>query len=202
MSATLLTRKPYRQREAPALTLTEPLSLAHGRSHELCGPARHTLAVMLASRISGPVLWIRPAWRTERLHGDGAAAYLNPGRLVFANAPRPLDMLWCMEEALRSGAAPLVIAELEDPPGLTPIRRLHLAAESAPSKPAPIALILTAGDGGAQGVESRWHLAPDHADSQNRWTLSRLRARMSPPASWVMTWMSEGSVRLAPTRFG
>ena len=200
MSTALLTRKSHRQGEAPALTLSAPLSLACGRSHELCGPARHSLALMLAGQTSGPVLWIRPAWRSDRIHADGAVSYLNPGRLVFADAPRPLDILWCMEEALRSGATPLVIAELEEPPGLTPIRRLHLAAQSAPSKPAPIALILTPGEGGTQGVESRWHLAPNHADGQSLWTLTRLRARMAPPASWVMEWITSGSVRLAPTR--
>lgn len=198
MSASLLTRKPFRQQEAPMLTLTDPLSLAYGRSHELCGASRRTLALMLAGQIEGPVLWIRPAWRNEQVLGDGAQAFLNPGRIVFANATRPMDMLWCMEEALRSGAVPLVIAELEEPPALTPVRRLHLAAEQAPGKPAPLALILSPAQGGAQGVESRWHIAPRHEDGQSLWQLTRIRARMAPPASWLMEWVTKGSVRLAP----
>ncbi len=199
MTTTVLTRKPYRRQEAPLLTLSEPLSLAYGRSHELCGPARHSLALMLAGQASGPVLWIRPTWRIEQLHADGAQAYLNPGRIAFANAARLPDMLWCMEEALRSGAAPIVIAELEEPPALTPVRRLHLAAQAAPTKPAPIALILSPGDGGAQGVESRWYIAPRHESGRSLWHLTRLRARMAPPASWQMEWVTRGSVRLAPT---
>lgn len=183
MSIHLLTRRP--SRDAPETVLTGPISFAHGRLHELCGPARRMLAVLLAARLEGPVLWIRPAWQVDRVSADGLSPHLNPSRIVFVDVKRSEDALWCAEEALRSAAAPILIAELTEVPGLTPVRRLHLAGESMrrPSLP----LLLSAGDGGAQGVETRWHMAPAHVPGKTTWTLSRLRARMAPPANWSLS---------------
>ena len=86
------------------------LALLRGRVHELCGPARVAMAAMLMARTAGPVLWIAPAWRAERIYPDGLAGFADPGRLVMAQARRGEDILWAMEEALRSGALPLVVA--------------------------------------------------------------------------------------------
>ncbi len=182
MTMQILTRQ--RSRNAPEAVLTGPIAFMHGRVHEICGPARRTLAVMIAGRLEGPILWIRPAWASDRLCADGVVTWLNPARIVFLDARSPEDIQWCTEEALRSGEAPVVITEFPEPPPLTPIRRLHLAAQVA-SHPA-LALLLTPEDGGAQGVETRWHMAGTHGPGQRSWRLTRLRARMAPPASWAL----------------
>ena len=52
---------------------------------------------------------------------------------------------------------------------------------------APLGLLLTPGDGGAQGVETRWHMAASHQGEARRWTLTRRRARALPPVSWQAT---------------
>ena len=52
---------------------------------------------------------------------------------------------------------------------------------------APLGLILTPGEGGAPGVDSRWHMAPAHTPGRLGWTLSRRRARTLPPATWAVT---------------
>ena len=179
------------------------LGLVRGRVHEVCGPARWTLAAMLMAEGQGPVIWIAPAWQNEQLHAPGLAAFADPARLIFAAAKRTEDMLWAAEEALRSGSVALVLVDLTDPPALTPVRRLHLAAEAGAEvarsngQLPPLGVLLTPGPGGAQGVESRWQMtgAPSTSTLLNHrtaWRLDRLRARMEPPASWALTEADEG----------
>ena len=180
--------------------LAQGLSLARARVHEFCGPARRSLAAMLMGQCSGPILWIFAGWQAERLFPDGLRDYADPGHLIFAQARRPEDMLWAMEEALRSGAIPLILADLVDIPALTPVRRLHLAAAQGAEaarhagRCAPLGVILTPQTGGATGVESRWKIEPEpnsgpnlaYEHAKRRWHLERVRARMAPPAHWIL----------------
>ncbi len=170
------------------------LTLERARVHEFCGPARRTLALMAARAMAGPVLWLRPGWLPERLFPEGVAAFIEPGRLIFATPRRPEDLLWCVEEALRCAATPLVVAELPEPPRLTPVRRLHLAAETGAREGhrVPTGLLLTPGTGGAQGVESRWHLTSRHGARASAWQLDLLRARAIPPGRWLVSAPGEG----------
>jgi protein ImuA len=66
--------------------------------------------------------------------------------------------------------------------------------ETGAGHAAPLALLLTPGDGGAAGVESRWHLTPDHRHDDSRWHLARLRARTAPPQSWQVRTGGKGGV--------
>lgn len=176
---------PSRDSARTNVALGPGIALLRGRVHEACGPARRTFALWLAGQTQGPVLWISPAWWSERLNPDGIMGFADPARFLFATPERVEDLLWATEEALRTGTIPLVIADLPDAPGLTPVRRLHLAAET--QRPAPLGLLLTPEDGGAQGVETRWHMAPAHQDQANHWHLERRRARNLPPQSWTAT---------------
>jgi protein ImuA len=193
MTIQLLDRVP-----GPAVQLHPEIALAVGRVHEGCGPARRTFALWLAARTVGPVLWISASWEADQPNPDGVRPLVDPGRLLFVHPRRAVDLLWCTEEALRSGAVPLVIVDLPAAPALTPVRRLLLAAGSAAGAggTAPLGLLLTPGDGGARGVESRWHLAPAHEPGIRAWRLQRRRARTLPPRAWTVEPETGGGLRL------
>lgn len=185
---------------------SERPSLALGRAHEVSGPARRTFAAMAAGRMTGPVLWAlgRGAGATGRmrLHPEGLWPFLDPARVVFARCPRSgVDALWAAEEALRSGAVPLVVVEPPRPPGLTPVRRLQLAAEAGGRAPCarrpPLCLILTPEGGSAAAVESRWRAEPAPGwalggpgaaggvgQGPPRWRLALARDKAGPPGLW------------------
>ncbi|MBT9383440.1 hypothetical protein KM176_06180 [Pseudooceanicola sp. CBS1P-1] len=191
---------------APELALGAEAGLRLARLHEACGAGRHAFAHFIGARAlaeararddaEAPIYWISPAWNRAPLHAPGMAAFLDPGRVIFASPRRGEDLLWVLEEVLRSGLVPLAVAELDRLPTLTQVRRLHLAAEQGRDNGicAPLGLILTPGDGGAQGVESRWHVTPDHLRAERRlmalehrlWRLERRRARMAPPRAWAL----------------
>ncbi|MEM9716640.1 MAG: hypothetical protein AAF826_08990 [Pseudomonadota bacterium] len=194
MNSPLIKRATHRPAKGQAFI--HDITLLPARAHEFCGPSRRSLALMLAARMEGPVYWIVSHWETDQLHAPGVTQFINPSRIRFVRPKRLEDLLWCTEEVLRAGCIPLVITELPEPPPLTPVRRLHLAAENAEhTGQAPLSILLTTGNGGAQGIESRWHMTPKHRIDQIEWRLTRRRARMAPEASFDVTW-ADGAAHL------
>lgn len=188
MESALLLHTGHR-RSAPEQPFFDGIGLVRARAHEFCGSARRTLALMLAGRMQGPVFWIAPAWGTSWLNAEGMVRFADPARFTFFSPHRAEDVLWVVEEALRAGHVPLVVADLPGPPGLTPVRRLHLAAETGAAKSghAPLAILVTGRSGGAPGVESRWQLEPAYRPGAAGWALTRQRARTQPPRTWHLT---------------
>lgn len=164
------------------------LILTRGRVHELCGDARTPLALIIAQACKGAIFWVHTPRGADPLFAPGLARYIDPSRLYLVRTTSPEDTLWTAEETLRSGQVPLVIAELPAPLPLTPVRRLHLAAQSGSAghrTSAPVGLLLCPGPGGSQGVDSRWQMcACDGGGHGAGWKLTRLRARTAPPKSW------------------
>lgn len=184
-------RAPWRDR--PQLELASGLTLPRARVHEACGGARVTFALWLAGQTQGPVFWIAPSWTAHRLNPDGMLGFADPGRFTFVSPLRPEDVLWSMEEVLRSGMVPLVVADIPAPPGLTAVRRMHLAAETGATEghETPTGLLLTPGEGGAPGIETRWQMEADHGPDRSRWCLGRLRARTAPVRHWHVSGLPE-----------
>ncbi len=120
---------------APALDSWLPAGgLARKGLHEFIGApldlAPLALALILAGRSNGPVVWIRLAHAALGLpYGFGLGQIgFDPDRLLLVEAPKARDALWAAEESLRAACAGMVLLD-GVAPDLTAQRRLLLAAE-------------------------------------------------------------------------
>jgi len=176
----------------PACALNEVLSPASAFA------AASGFAAALAGRAGdgrGAVLWCR---RGRGLYGPGLTALgLDSDRLIVVHADGDADILWAMEEGLRSGAPAAVLGEAMGPPAVA-LRRLQLAAEAGGA----VALLLRATSGDAASpATTRWRVvaAPTPASRDRwpgppRWRVELLKCRggasSSPaaPRSWLVEW--------------
>lgn len=195
-----------------------PAGLARQGLHDIAPqsygdmPAVMGFAVSLAlRRLSDrterrPLLWCRLA-REEReygrLYGHGLESLgLARQRFVTVTLHSPTALLWTMEEALKSAALALVIADADPAAtGLTATRRLSLAAQAGKSAGL---LLFTRPHGGAVASTTRWTAAacpsrapPDDGQSPGDpvWTIELTRARSGRPGRWTVEWQH------APHRF-
>ena len=145
----------------------------------------------LMARLPGPVLW---CGRHLDLHGPGLALLgIDTGRLILARARETTDILWAMEEGLRSAGLAGVAAELPRPLDLTQSRRLQLAAEAGGTT----GLILRARPAAAaspSAVETRWRVvsqlgaasAEGVGVGRTTWRLTLERCRGGASADWLV----------------
>jgi protein ImuA len=149
--------------------------LARGAVHEILGAGGDeedgAVAAGFAARIvgrldpAGAVLWCLPQ---VDLYGPGLAACgLDPRRLVLVRAPRDAEILWAMEEGLRTSGIAAVVGEVSLLPPVTS-RRLQLAAECSGAT----AFLLRRWR--AAGVAARERHLPNAAAT--RWRISVLPA--------------------------
>ncbi len=171
-----------------------PLSTAslHGnfplrstRAHEVCGAGAYVFASIACGVAGGSALWISQDHQQERLHPDGVATFCNPERLIYASGKTQTDVLWMTEEALRSGAVRVVVAQLTKPIDLTAGRRLQLAAEAGKT----LGVFLIPEGMGSNAAETRWRCSP-HFDAEDstlhRWQL--IKNKSGTLGDWVVRW--------------
>lgn len=167
-----------RATESPAL-------LVPARVHEAEGPGRRIFALYQAARQKGPVLWVLPAHQAEQPMLWGMPRGLAE-RLHLVHTRGETDLLWSVEEALRSVDVSAVIAEPEKPLGLTAGRRLQLAAEAGRT----LGLVLVRQGMGSNAAETRWSCAPIAATSADstphRWSLTK--NKKGTTGDWTLSW--------------
>ncbi|MEL0079766.1 MAG: hypothetical protein VW774_09990 [Rhodospirillales bacterium] len=96
--------------------------------HEIYGPAAVSLTSMIASFTTGKIIWIRSKNQLKQLNPNGIT-HINNNLNNYINIFSELkNILWAMEQAARSGACSVVIAELPQSPNFVSSRRLQLTA--------------------------------------------------------------------------
>lgn len=161
--------------------------LRRGRVHEAGGPAASAFAAICAGSAGATTLWVREAWRSDVLSPVGLSQFADPSAFLFAQAANQAEILAVMEEALRDGAAALVVAELGKAVGLKAGRRLQLAAERGGAA----GLCLTPEGAGCPAAETRWTCTPvfDPEDSTLQlWRLIKNKSGIL--GNWHVRWDS------------
>lgn len=166
--------------------------LALGAVHEISGPLAHGFAARILTHLSGPVLWFRTKTEPTQLYAPALKAVgCHVEHWFIAYTATPKDLLWGLEEGLRSGAVDAVIGEPTTPLSLTASRRLQLAAERGKA----LGLIVSGqrADPEASGqlspstLTSRWHISPAPnpiPDTSPHWQVRLLKLRNASSASW------------------
>lgn len=169
----------------PAPDLSDCFTLAPCRIHEAEGPGRRSFAVLQAARHAGALIWIIPGHAPHLPMLRGLPEGVGP-RLHLVRPLSETDLLWAVEESLRSRGIGLVIAEPEKPLSLTAGRRLQLAAEAGRTT----GLMLIREGQGSNATETRWQCAPraaEHRDSTlHRWSLNK--NKKGTTGTWTVHW--------------
>lgn len=144
--------------------------LCQGGMHEILGLAARRFALHLLGQslqraasvaasvaFGHPALWVMSAGAGHCIYGPGLEALgVAPDRLVLAQCRTRQDLLWTLEEALKSGAFASICGECDTPLSATEARRLQLAAEAGGS----LGLLVCEGQmplSAPGAVSSRWY---------------------------------------------
>lgn len=178
--------------------------------HEVNGTtAAAGFVAALAGRLvsSGPILWCRQnRGEAKRWYGPGLVPFgLDPSRIIFVDAWKKQDLLWAMEEGLRSAQPALVVGEIDNV-DLVASRRLQLAAETGGVTALLLNVAAThqvAARIAQRTVSSvaltRWAVSTpkrsgqQFTDDLTRWRLDLVRCRSGIPRSWLVEWKHEWS---------
>ena len=178
--------------------------LARGALHEILGAGGDeedgALAAAFAAGIlgrlagDGTVLWCLPR---PDLYGHGLAAHgLDPAHIVLVRAPRDSEILWAMEEGLRTPGIAAAVGEVGTLAAVAS-RRLQLAAERSGITAFLLRRWRDSGQAARErnlpnAAVTRWRIAAlpsqplrgEPGVGRPRWRVELLRCRGGEPACW------------------
>jgi len=205
-----LQRRPGLEKKSDPLPLGIPAidevlggGLLCGALHEIAAPGEPHIAAAagFALGLAGhdgkrrTVFWIAEEIAIAESgapHGAGLDAFgLAPERLMMASVAHRRDLLWAMEEALRSRTVSVVIGEMRAGRlDEVSVRQLSLAAADSGA----LAFLLRATPpGDASTAATRWIVgaAPSstsHGPGAPRFVAHLARNRYGPLGSWILEW--------------
>ena len=145
-----------------------------------------------------PSLWVYDAncaHEFGRPYGPGLAAFgIDPGKVLMAEARRPADLAWTLEESLKARALAAVLGQIGGA-SWTLGRRLALAAQSHRT---PCLLVSKPGTSELGAALTRWrieavpssaHALDVSAPGVRRWRATLERCRWGPTGlTWDLEW--------------
>lgn len=143
-----------------------PFGLGQSGVHEVCEAQHGDLGALTGFALTvtrlreGPILWISQS-SLRRDHGGISQAGIAQLRTLDApiltvSAHKRIEALWIIEEAIRSNAVGLIIAEL-DGADFTASRRLTLASSR---HGVPVILLMPYTRNGSTAATARWRVTP------------------------------------------
>ncbi len=163
-------------------------ALATARMHEVMGAGWYSFALFQATKHTGTLFWIAPEKSVQTLLPTGLPRSVTH-RLHLIRPKNERDLLWSIEETLRSAAVDLVIAEPQKPLSLTAGRRMQLAAEKGQTT----GLIFVQEGQGSNACETRWKCHPLAARYGNltlhHWQLIKNKSGII--GDWTVSWNGE-----------
>lgn len=159
-----------------------------------------SLAGCLMTR-GGACIWIG---KDRTIFPPGLAAFgVDADKVIFIRSRRDKELLWIMEEALKSEGLSAVVGEIRDV-GPIASRRLQLAVEQSrvtgfllrdsPRNTNPIASV------------ARWRITPAASEigelpgvGHCRWNVELLRVRNGQPGNWILEWQAGRFIPVSPS---
>ncbi len=166
------------------LCLADPVRLAKGRVHEATGDSSDMFAILTASRLSGPIIWIGLTRNIGSLAPTALQDFIDPARVILTEGISRSEVLWAAEQALRATCAECVVVEMSSGPNLRESRRLQIAAEEGGG----VGIILIHGRAHTSACETRWQCNASNA-GENSWVWALTKNRKGELGAWQARWI-------------
>ena len=183
-----------RSRDHGDFPVAGPIRLRRGRIHEVTGDSADIFAIMVASRLPGPVIWIGGTSAVESLTPAAVREFLDPARIILTNCTTRKEILWAGEQTIRANNVSCVVIELHDGPDLRTSRRLQIAAEDSGCT----GIVLIAGRVHTSAAQTRWECVaiPGNVGS---WKWCCIKNRHGKLGTWNVQWLGDRNDKTGKT---
>ncbi|MCY4140797.1 MAG: hypothetical protein OXF56_21355 [Rhodobacteraceae bacterium] len=183
-----------RSRDHGDFPVAGPIRLRRGRIHEVTGDSADIFAIMVASRLPGPVIWIGGTSAVESLTPAAVREFLDPARIILTNCTTRKEILWAGEQTIRANNVSCVVIELHDGPDLRTSRRLQIAAEDSGCT----GIVLVAGRVHTSAAQTRWECVaiPGNVGS---WKWCCIKNRHGKLGTWNVQWLGDRNDKTGET---